>query len=204
MQPTFRSVAVAGVLERIRAVGASEDEPAKQRVRAREVRLARKIYGRERADLYGGASLAITPQVGELLYVLAMAARPRVIVEFGASLGFSTIFLASALRDLGGGSLLSSEFQPEKASRARENLRDAGLSDLVELRTGDAMETLGGYEGSIDLLFLDGWNDLYLPLLRLLESRLSAGALVLADLSADDPELLVYQQYVQDPKHGYV
>jgi predicted O-methyltransferase YrrM len=140
--------------------------------------------------------MAVAPEIGQVLYSLALAARPGLIVEFGTSLGFSTIYLACALRDLGSGSLITSELLPEKASDAALNVEAAGLSDLVEVRTGDALDTLGTVDADIDILFLDGSNDLYLPVLELLEPRLSGLALVVADMSHGDPHHARYREYV--------
>ena len=64
------------------------------------------------------------------------------------------------------------------------------------------METLGDVT-AIDLLFLDGWNNLYVPLLGRLEPRLSPRALVIADLSVDDPELEAYVRRMHEPAGGY-
>jgi predicted O-methyltransferase YrrM len=201
---TLRSEPVVRVLARLRQQGESEDPPAKARLRAHEGKLGRRVYGRERAALYGSAaSLAITPEVGELLYVLTVARRPRTIVEFGASLGFSTIHLAAAARDLGGARVITTEMDPEKAQRARVNLAQACLDDVVEVREGDALETLQDL-AEVDLLFLDGWNNLYVPVLDLLEPRLSPGALVVADLSAGDTEQVAYCARMHDPAGGYV
>src|SRR5262249_55874042 len=122
MPSALRSDPVTTVLARLREAGRLEDEPAKQRVRAREAEAGRKIYGRERADLYGQAPIAVTHEVGELLYVLASGRRPSTVVEFGTSLGVSTIYLASAIRDAGAGVVITTEFQPEKAARASANL----------------------------------------------------------------------------------
>ncbi len=192
------------VLERLHREGEVEDPPAKARVREHEQKLGHRVYGRERAALYGSAaSLAITPEVGELLYVLALARRPRTIVEFGASLGFSTIHLAAAARDLGDARVITTEMEPEKAEIARRNLAEAGLDDLVDLREGDALETLRDVD-AVDLLFLDGWNNLYLSVLDLLEPVLSGGALVIADLSAGDEEQNSYCERMHDPAGGYV
>jgi predicted O-methyltransferase YrrM len=199
----FRSDPVRRVLERLRRQAEVEDPPAKARLRARERELGARVYGHERAAAYGpAASLAITPEVGELLYVLAMARRPRTIVEFGASLGFSTIHLAAAARDIGDTRVITTEIEPEKARAARDNLREAGLDDVVDLREGDALSTLADVRG-VDLLFLDGWNNLYLPVLELLEPALSAGALVIADLSAGDPEQDSYCARMHDRESGY-
>ncbi|MBB4391323.1 O-methyltransferase [Bradyrhizobium sp. ERR14] len=96
-------------------------------------------------DLYGrlkDAPLAVSRETGHLLYMLARSSRARVIVEFGTSFGISTLHLAAGLRDNGGGHLITSEFEPSKAARARENLIAGGLIDLVEVREGDALKTL--------------------------------------------------------------
>jgi predicted O-methyltransferase YrrM len=200
---TLRSERVQRVLAELRRQAEIEDAPAKARVRAREQELGGRIYGRERGALYGpAASLAITPEVGELLYILALARRARTVVEFGASLGFSTIHLASAVCDLGG-VVISTEIEPEKARLAEENLAAAGLAGVVDLRVGDALETLRDVR-DIELLFLDGWNNLYLAVLDLLEPALAPGALVVADLSEDDPEQLPYCARMHDAEGGYL
>jgi predicted O-methyltransferase YrrM len=186
MASTLHSAAVVGVLHRLTDAGLREDGAAKERVQAREAALGRKVYGRERADLYGTAPIAVTREVGELLYVLATAGGARTIVEFGTSLGFSTIHLAAAVRDSGGGTVITTELDEDKARLAAENLTAAGLTDLVDLRLGDAQATLAGLTGPVDLLFLDGWNELYVTILELVQPHLRPGALVVADLSPDD------------------
>ncbi|MBV9415013.1 MAG: class I SAM-dependent methyltransferase [Solirubrobacterales bacterium] len=191
------------MLDDLRRRSEAEDPPALARMRAHERRLGRRVHGRERADVYGMAPLSITPEVGELLYVLAVARQARKIVEFGASLGFSTIHLAAAVHDLGAGGVISSEMDPEKAHAARRNLAEAGLDGVVDLRAGDALQTLRDVY-AVDLLFLDGWNNLYLAVLDLLEPALSPGALVIADLSADDPEQVAYCERMHNPDSGYL
>ena len=92
-------------------------------------------------DFYGRLKdfpLAVSRATGALLYMLARSAGARTIVEFGTSFGISTLHLAAALRDNGGGRLITSEFEPSKLARARKNLTDAGLIHLVEIREGDA------------------------------------------------------------------
>lgn len=200
---TLSSPALVAVLDRLYAKVAAEDEPAKQRVRTREAELGRRLSQEQRYELYGGAPLAIKREVGELLHLLTIARAPRLVVEFGASLGISTLYLASALRDCGG-TLISTELLPEKAQAARRNLVEAGLDDLLELRVGDALETLTEVDGEVDVLFLDGRNDLYLDVLRLLEPRLGRAALVAADLNTEDPDLIPYLTHVRDPSNGYL
>jgi predicted O-methyltransferase YrrM len=123
--------------------------------------------------------------------VLARSIKARSIVEFGTSFGISTLHLAAALRDNGGGHLIGSEFEPSKLAHARENLTAAGLSDLVEIREGDALESLSqDLPATIDLVLLDGAKPLYLKVLALLEPRLHAGSLIVADNADWSPEYL--------------
>ncbi len=203
MPSALSSPAVTQALVRLRASGDAEDEPAKRRVRAREARLGSKVYGSERADLYAGAPLSIAADVGELLHLLVLARRPHRIVEFGASLGVSTIYLAAALQDIGVGSLITTELVPEKARLAQQHLSEAGLGQLVEMRVGDARDTLAALDEEVELLFLDGWNDMYLAVLELLEPLMPTGALVIADMSKDDPELTHYHEHVHRESNGY-
>jgi predicted O-methyltransferase YrrM len=134
--------------------------------------------------------------------MLARSSRARTIVEFGTSFGISTLHLAAALRDNGGGRLITSEFEPSKLVRARANLTAAGLIDLVEIREGDALETLStDLPETIDLLFLDGAKALYRDILELVEDRLRPGALIVADNADLCPE---YLARVRSPAAGYL
>ncbi|MFI5004227.1 MAG: O-methyltransferase [Solirubrobacterales bacterium] len=124
---TLKSPAVAAVLDRLHATAQAEDGLAGLRVRAREEQLDERLPQVERYELYGEAPLAIKREVGELLYVLAVSRQTSRIVEFGASHGISTIYLAAALKDYGGGSLITTEQHPRKVEFARENLIKADL-----------------------------------------------------------------------------
>jgi predicted O-methyltransferase YrrM len=137
------------------------------------------------------AWICVPREVGDLLATLVRATGARTVVEFGTSFGVSTVFLAAALRDTGGGTVITTELEPTKAAVAAGNLRRAGLEDLVDLRVGDALETLAEVPGPVDLLLLDGWSELYLPVLRVVEPRLRPGALVIADDTDMLPEALV-------------
>jgi predicted O-methyltransferase YrrM len=201
---TLDSPPVAAVLDRIHAAAAAEDEQARQRVQAREAALGHRLAQAQRYELYGEAPLAVKSEVGRLLYLLALGTPGRRVVEFGASHGASTVYLAAALRDSGGGVLITTERHPGKAETLARNLIDAGLDDLVEVRGGDALQALGKLAGPVDLLFLDGSNDLYLQVLKLVEPCLCRNALVVADLSADDPDLLPYLDYVRNADSEYV
>jgi predicted O-methyltransferase YrrM len=146
--------------------------------------------------------LPVSRATGKLLYMLARSTRARNIVEFGTSFGISTVHLAAALRDNGGGRLIGSEFEPSKTQPARENLAVGGLSDLVEIREGDALETLArDLPDTIDFVLLDGAKVLYLPILTLLEDRLRSGALIIADNADASPE---YLARVRTAANGYL
>ena len=159
----------------------------------------------EYRDFYGrlkNMPLAVSRETGALLYMLARSSRARTIVEFGTSFGISTLHLAAALRDNGGGRLITSEFEPSKAARARHNLTTGGLIDLVEIREGDALQTLSvDLPDTIDLLLLDGAKSLYPEILSLVESRLRPGAVIVADNADHSPD---YLAHVRAPAKGYM
>jgi predicted O-methyltransferase YrrM len=157
----------------------------------------------ERADVLDTAYLPISAQGGNLLYALVRAGRPDTIVEFGTSFGISTIYLAAAATDNGRGHVLGTELSGTKVAAARANLAAAGLADAVTVLPGDALQTLADVPQQVDFLFLDGWKDLCLPVLRLLEDRLGPGALVVAD-DTTSPSMSAYLDYVHDPSNGYV
>jgi predicted O-methyltransferase YrrM len=135
--------------------------------------------------------LAVSPNTGTLLYSLVRSMRAKCIVEFGTSFGISTIHMAAGLRDNGGGILITTEFEPGKVAKAQSNIESAGLSDLVEVRAGDALQTLSrDLPEAIDLVLLDGAKGLYPDVLAILEPSLHAGALIVADNADWCPEYL--------------
>lgn len=159
------------------------------------------------ADLLAGAALPVSREVGQFLYQLVRATSARTVVEFGTSFGISTIQLAAAVLDAGaGGRVVTAELSEQKAARAQANLRAAGVADAVELRVGDALETLDDASlGPVDLVLLDGWKDLYLPMVRVLEPQLAPGALVIADDLLLFPEQIsAYVAHVSDPRNGWL
>ncbi len=146
--------------------------------------------------------LAISRETATLLYMLARSTRTRSIVEFGTSFGVSTLHLAAALRDNGGGRLIGTELEWTKVAQARANIAAAGLGDLVEIRAGDALETLASdLPETIDFVLLDGAKGLYPKVLSLLEPRLRSGALIVADNADWSPE---YLARVRDRGGGYL
>jgi hypothetical protein len=114
-----------------------------------------------------------------------------------------TIYPAAAVADNGTGCVVTTELNEAKVRAARASLEEARLADRVTILHGDAMKTLNEIPGPIDLVLLDGWKDLYLPVLRSLESRLTIGALIVAD-DINFPSVSEYLDYVRDPANGYV
>ena len=204
---TLISPELAGLLDRLLAQASAADEETQLAVadlsEAEQARLMRSktdyraLYGR-----LNNVPLAVSRETGALLYMLARGARARNIVEFGTSFGISTLHLAAALRDNGGGRLITSEFEPSKVARARDNLAAGRLDDLVEIREGDALKTLrADLPDTIDLVLLDGAKALYPDILDLVERRLKPGAFVVADNADHSPD---YLARVRSPASGYL
>ncbi|MFM0502119.1 O-methyltransferase [Paraburkholderia caffeinilytica] len=146
------------------------------------------------------AHLAVSRSTGKLLYGLARLMNARTIVEFGTSFGVSTLHLAAAVKDNGGGKVISTEAESSKVIRARENLAKAGLAQWVDILEGDALETLSlRAPSAIDALFLDGAKPLYPSVFALLEPHLRVGSLVIADNAEGSPEYL--SQLRNDPRY---
>jgi predicted O-methyltransferase YrrM len=157
----------------------------------------------ERADAFSDFYLPVTPDAGRLLYALMRATRPDTVVEFGMSLGISAIHLASAVRDNGTGRVVTTELSAAKVAKAKKTFAETGLDDLITVLEGDALTTLADVGGPIGFVLLDGWKELYLPVTKLLEPKLSPGALIVADnTSMDDTK--PYLEHVRDPGNGYV
>ncbi|MEW6643069.1 MAG: class I SAM-dependent methyltransferase [Pseudomonadota bacterium] len=205
MTITLKTAPLAPILARL-----LDDADASTAALRRELE---ELTPQERAQLHDSAGyralyhrardhhLAVSRDTATLLYMLARATRARHIVEFGTSFGVSTLHLAAALRDNGGGRLIGSEFEPSKVVRARDTVAAAGLADVVEIREGDALETLArDLPEPVDLVLLDGAKSLYPAVLALLEPRLRPGALVVAD-NADWSE--EYLAIVRDPVGRY-
>ena len=157
------------------------------------------MYDRTR-DLY----LPLEAEQGGLLYVTARAIGARRVAEYGTSFGVSTLYLAAAVRDNGGGTVIGTEILPEKAEVARANFAEAGVEDLIDLRVGDARETLKDCGGPLDLVLLDGWKDIELDVLRVLQPQLRPGALVFTDnIFTFEADNQGQREYMGDPRNGF-
>ncbi|MCP1478828.1 putative O-methyltransferase YrrM [Pseudomonas chlororaphis] len=203
MTSTLTTFPLAPLLDRLFEQADTATSPAVAGI-SREERERLMHSKTEYLDFYGRLKdlwLPVSRETGGLLYMLARSTRARHIVEFGTSFGISTLHLAAAIRDNGGGRLIGSEFEASKVERARQHLLEGGLADLVEIREGDALKTLAvDLPESIDLL-LDGAKALYADILALVESRLRPGALIVADNTDYCPD---YLARVRSPASGYL
>jgi predicted O-methyltransferase YrrM len=164
----------------------------------------RKLWEILTPEAMKGCYIPVSREQGELLYLMARALGAKNVVEFGTSFGISTTYLAAAVRDNGGERVIGTEIEPSKCEQARANLSEAGLQEWAEVRLGDALQTLEKLPETVDLLLLDGWKDLYIPVLELVTPRLRPGAVVLADnIFTFRKSLRPYVEYVQSGAHGF-
>ncbi len=157
---------------------------------------------REHSDAAAGIYMPISAAGGQLLYALVRATRPATVIEFGTSFGISTLYLAAAVRDNGTGRVITTELSKDKVTAARCTFVETGLDDVITVLEGDARDTLSRLDGSADFVLLDGWKELCLPVLRILEPRLKPGTLVVAD-DVDLASLQPYLSYMRTPANGY-
>jgi predicted O-methyltransferase YrrM len=199
MSTTLQDHRVATALDRMYT------ETREQTPRLRDMRSAMSTArtAQERADAMSTFYIPVTPEAGRLLYSLVRATRPATIVEFGMSFGISALHLASAVRDNGSGRVVTTELSADKIAAAKQTFVETGLDDLITILEGDALSTLAGLDGPVGFVLLDGWKELYLPVIKLLEPHLSAGALVVAD-NTEMSDAKPYLDYVRNVEKGYV
>jgi predicted O-methyltransferase YrrM len=147
--------------------------------------------------------VALDREKAEFCYLLCRALGARRVVEAGTSFGVSTLYLAAAVRDNGGGVVIGTEHEPAKAAAARANFAEAGLAGLVDLREGDLRDTLKDTGGPVDFMLIDIWVEMARPALELVTPQLRPGGVVIADntTSARGP-YLSYFEFLADPKNG--
>lgn len=199
MANTLHEPRVADTLRRMYAE--AQEQMATLRERPPNMSGARSVQ--ERADAMSEFYIPVTPESGRLLYSLVRATKPATIVEFGMSFGISALHLASAVRDNGTGQVITTEISQPKIAAAKQTFADTGLDDLITVLEGDALSTLAELDGPVDFVLLDGWKELYLPVIELLEPKLSPGTLVVAD-NTESPDTRPYLDYVHGAESGYV
>lgn len=157
----------------------------------------------QRADAADEIYMPISRDAGTLMYSLIRAASPQTVVEFGMSYGISTIHLAAAVRDNGTGHVYTTELSAKKIAVATATFAELGLDDVVTVLEGDALVTLRDVPAQVGVVLMDGWKEMYLPVLDVLEPKLVAGSLVVAD-NTSRADTQPYLDRVRDPANGYV
>jgi len=150
--------------------------------------------------------VALEPEKAAFCYLICRAIGARRIVEAGTSFGVSTIYLAAAVRDNGGGVVFGAEYEPEKVRQARANFDAAGLSGFIELHEGDIVAASDAFAGPIDFVLFDIWADVARPLLDKLTPRLRPGAVICADNTAGERARQNYADFfaaLEDPANGF-
>lgn len=142
--------------------------------------LAKSIFRGIQPSDFKDVYLSISRKEGKELVKLIKENNLKNIVEFGTSFGISTLFLAQGAMETNG-RIITTELIETKAQKAFENFKKAGVNELIQVRIGNALETLKNHKQPIDLLFLDGWKDLYLPLFEMLESNFHANTIIYVD-----------------------
>lgn len=161
---------------------------------------AKSIFGPLRPIHFKDAYLSISREQGAGLVELIKRNNIKNIVEFGTSFGISTIFLAQGALETDG-HIITTELIDSKARKAFKNFKKAGVNDIIEIRVGDAMQTLKNHHQPIDLLLLDGWKDLYLPLFRMLEQNFHHNTIIYVD-NADMGDVQAFLRKInQNPKY---
>jgi predicted O-methyltransferase YrrM len=137
-------------------------------------------------------------------YQLCRALKARRIVEAGTSYGVSTLYLAAAVRDNEGGSVIATENEATKVAVAQANFAEAGLADFINLRAGDLRETLADVAGPVDFMLIDIWSPMARPALELVSPHLRDGAIVVCDNTAAFRDYYRdYFEYLADPANRF-
>ena len=124
--------------------------------------------------------LAVGPDTGQFINILARSLKAPKILEIGTSYGYSGIWLAEAAR-ASGGRLTTMELHDFKSAYAQDMSRQAGLAEHVDFRVGDAVQMITELPTGIDFVLLDLWKDLYVPCLEAFYPKLNPGAIIVAD-----------------------
>jgi len=148
--------------------------------RMREAFAARQAGGPAPRFDTDQALLAVGPETGQLINVLARSFKAPNILEIGTSFGYSGIWLAEAAR-ASGGRLTTLELARHKSDHAREMSAKAGLAEHVDFKVGDALALIAELPAGIDFVLLDLWKDLYTPCLEAFFPKLNPGAIIVAD-----------------------
>jgi predicted O-methyltransferase YrrM len=123
--------------------------------------------------------LAVSEEDGRFLRLLVTSKGAKRALEIGTASGYSAIWIGLGLRETGG-QLLTIEYDKTRAAEAVQNIKKAGLSDIVQVVTGDALKEIPKQAGPFDFAFVDAWKRDYQRYFDLIFPKLPRGALFLA------------------------
>ena len=123
--------------------------------------------------------LAVSEEDGRFMRVMIASKGARRALEIGGASGYSAIWMGLGLRATGG-RLVTIEYDPVRSRELAENIKRAGLSDIVEVMSGDAFEQIPKIAGSFDFVFLDAWKKDYKRFFDMVYPRLDQRGLFLA------------------------
>lgn len=194
------------LLQRLYAANASQDEvlAAYFARRAAEGSLDWNGFDDHANEFLRDKLVALDRPKAEFCYQVCRALRARRVVEAGTSFGVSTLFLARAVRDNGGGMVIATEYESAKAKQARRTFVEAGVAELIDLREGDLRQTLVDVDGPIDFMLIDIWTPVARPALALVAPRLRTGAVVICDNTLQFRDAYQdYFEFVNDPRNRF-
>jgi caffeoyl-CoA O-methyltransferase len=122
--------------------------------------------------------LAVSEEDGRFLRLLAVTRGARRALEIGAANGYSAIWMGLAMRETGG-KLVTIEYDKARAAEAAENIKKAGLSDVVQVISGDAFAEIPKVPGTFDFVFCDAWKRDYQKFFSMVFPRMDKGGLFL-------------------------
>ncbi|MFT3731730.1 MAG: class I SAM-dependent methyltransferase [Hyphomicrobium sp.] len=157
-----------------------------------------------KAEDFADYGFSIHPDQGDLIYLLCRQMSARRVVDFATSVGMSAIYFAAAMRDNGGGEVIGSELVAAKAETAYRNLDAAGLKKFVDIRVGDARQTLHDIGGLADFVLIDGWPapsgpSLAREVIEIVAPQLRVGGYVINDNAEPD-----FLEFIRDPANGFI
>jgi predicted O-methyltransferase YrrM len=123
--------------------------------------------------------LAVSEEDGRFLRVLVATRGAKSILEIGAASGYSGIWLGLGARE-SGGRVVAIEYDAQRAREAADNVRKAGVTDVVRVVQGDAFAEIPKLPGTFDLVFLDAWKPDYKKFFDIVFPRVTPGGLFLA------------------------
>jgi predicted O-methyltransferase YrrM len=123
--------------------------------------------------------LAVSEEDGRFLRLMVASKKAQRALEIGGASGYSAIWIGMGLRETGG-RLVTIEYDPGRAKELADNIKRAGLSDIVQVIAGDAFQQIPKVAGTFDFVFLDAWKKDYKRFFDMVYPRLDKGGLFLA------------------------